>query len=205
MHDDICQKLAAVGLAVSSVKRQLEIHSPAAERIDKVLSSINTLARSIRAVSHQLHPVMLEKCGLEEAIRSLGAETSELTGIQVSVVRTGDLILPPGVALCVFRICQEALQNVSKHSGATRVNIVLRSAPRSVHLMVLDNGNGFDSEIVRSSNGIGLASLDERARLFGGIVRLERGHPCGSVLRARIPLAPSAVPLPKGGRRARPA
>lgn len=189
LHDDVGQQIAALGLSISMVKRNLTPASPeASDRLNKTLSSLNSLAESVRTVSHQLHPAALENCGLEEALRAHTSRFSALTGIEVTFSAKCETAISAEIALSLFRICQEGLQNVVKHAQASEMSVVLMADVSHVRLTIADNGKGFDRESVRTSSGLGLVSMDERMRFVGGSVRLIPGAASGTILTAIVPL-----------------
>ena len=101
--------------------------------------------------------------------------------------------LPPDAALCIYRIAQEALRNAVKHSGAHKVDVSLTADAEYLYLSVKDTGRGFDIGEARSRPGLGLASMDERVRLVGGVLTVESHPGQGTRIEARVPLPEDAI------------
>ncbi len=148
------------------------------------------ISTEIHNLSHRLHSSKLEMLGLVSALRGHCRELIA-QGIQVrfhpeNVPRS----LPPDVELCLFRIVQEGLNNVVKHSGAQEAHVILRATGGVLHVSVADSGRGFDERRTTAmQNGLGLASMRERLRLIDGefTVRSQTGH--GTTIIARVPIS----------------
>jgi len=188
LHDDVGQQIAAVGLGLNMLEAKIiEAPAKALEQLPRVEERINTLAGSIRHLSHELHPAVLEYAGLPAALRTHCAEFGELTGISVNLgFQPHPLTLPRDVSLCLYRISQECLRNTSKHSGARYVRLHVKASKSTVELVITDDGCGFDVEAAR--HGLGLKSMKERVRLLNGTLHVNSRPNLGTVLKARIPL-----------------
>jgi len=152
---------------------------------------IGALSDDLRRVAYRLHPSALEHLGLVVAIESLCAEFSTAERIQVrfrkqDVPRT----LPADIALCIFRVTQECLRNVARHSGATRAYVALVGGKDGLGLVISDRGTGFDLELVKGKKGLGLVSIAERVRLVGGTLAIQTRPGDGARIELRIPLPP---------------
>jgi signal transduction histidine kinase len=134
----------------------------------------------------------LEQLGLVAAVRGLCKELGHNQGLPIDFSHA-DLpeAIPPDVALCLYRIAQEALRNVVKHSGAASAIVALHVQGSSICLEVRDNGNGFDSAAVTGQGGLGLVSMRERLRLVEGELVIESTRAVGTRLEARVPLCAS--------------
>ena len=148
------------------------------------------MSETIRHLSHDLHPAVLQHAGLVAALKGSCADLGSL--YRLDVVFHGDDGLEPipaDVALCLYRVAQEALHNAARHADARRVEVTLtRQAENILELRVADDGRGVDVSAARGSGGLGLISIDERVRLVSRRVSIEseRGH--GTVVRAQVPL-----------------
>ena len=191
LHDDVGQQLAVIGLGLSRLRKQIVPFSPAAqERVSQLDEKVIAVADSIRHVSHELHPAVLDHAGLAAALRAYCAEFRSLSGINVvASVEPQTLTVPSDIALCLYRISQEALNNIRKHSGATDATVRLQATASAVELTVSNNGANFDVQAARARGGLGLQSMSERARSFGGTLKLESNQAAGTILAVRIPLA----------------
>ena len=153
------------------------------------------LAQSVRNLSHELHPSVLEHVGLVATLRRHCADVEELHHLEVSFSARDNLdSLTPAVALCLFRVAQEALGNAARHARASTIRVELMTTHEGVELRVVDNGIGFVAS-ERAGSGLGLRSIDERVRLTKGSVTIESRPGHGTDLLVRIPLAASQVEL----------
>jgi signal transduction histidine kinase len=190
LHDDINQQLAALAIALSGVKRKLpEGAAHLRDELTRLQGQANDLADDLRRLSHELHPGVLRHAGLAAALQARCAELARQHGLEVAFAAEGDLDgLPPEVALCLYRVAQEALHNVAHHAGARRVRVTLARAAGALELSVRDDGQGFDLAEARRAGGLGLISLDERVRLVRGSVRIDTRPQWGTELRVQVPL-----------------
>jgi PAS domain S-box-containing protein len=192
LHDDIVQKVASLAIRVSLIKQRAPaLTDSLAVELGSLQRRVSELADDIRQLSHQLHPAVLEHVGLIVALKSFTAEFSRLEGIEVKLIgpEENDRI-PKDIAFCAYRVVQESLRNVAKHSGAKTAEVVLWVAGNDLHLSIKDEGRGFDVETARS-RGLGMVSVEERVRLCQGSVKVTSKLNCGTTLTARIPLSGS--------------
>jgi PAS domain S-box-containing protein len=187
LHDDVGQQLAAVSIAISNLKRAITTDSADARvQADRIQRKLTEVADGMRRISHELHPAALTHLGLADALRAHASEFARLTGVDVDVVcdgPTGDL--QPPVVLSLYRIAQEALQNVAKHSGANAATIRLSRTHTTVRLTIADAGRGMDSDV--HSRGLGLVSIAERVRLLDGRYAIQSGPGTGTTVTVEVP------------------
>jgi two-component system sensor histidine kinase UhpB len=200
LHDDVCQRLACMGMAVSSLKRLSgDIQdAQAQESFAQLEHETNNMFDEIRRVSHELHPSNLQLLGLAPTLRALCNEVVRRHAVQVSFETEGALRhLPATVALSLFRIAQEALRNGVVHGKAHRLAVSLVRAGDDIELTISDDGNGFDLEAVRrdATSGLGLLSMEERARGVGADLHIVSGPHTGTTVRVR-----STMPQVEHGR-----
>jgi PAS domain S-box-containing protein len=199
LHDDINQQLAGLSLALSGLRRRIGEHDPSTLEgsLTKLQQRTIDLADSVRRLSHDLHPAVLQQVGLTAALESHCAEFQEQHGIDVSFGTMEDLnSIAPDAALCLFRAAQEALRNIARHAGARRTQVALSRENGELTLTIVDDGKGFDAaQVRRAGGGLGLLSIEERARLLHGSVRIETGAERGTTVRV-------ALPTPSLGRQA---
>lgn len=189
LHDDHCQRLAAVSFELGAVRRQLAKDDPRRTELDAVDASLAELGEDLHRLSHHLHPAILERRGLAEALRDACAEVERRHGLSVRLsLRDDEKPLPPEVALGLYRIAQEALANVIRHAGARSVHVTLRITARKAHLVVADDGAGFSPEAARRAGGLGLATMEERVELLGGRYRLASAPGAGTEVEVTVPL-----------------
>jgi PAS domain S-box-containing protein len=189
LHDDIGQQAAAIAADLCALRETLArgLHDSASGLADIVSQLATELATSIHKLSHELHSSRLQYLGLASALRDLCdklAAQHRLT-IELSVDCQVDR-LPEPVELCMFRIAQEALSNVVKHSGATTAFVKVGMHGKTMSLCVADDGIGFDPGAPPA--GIGLTSMRERLRLMGGELFINSSSESGTELIAQINL-----------------
>lgn len=189
LHDDTSPTLAYLSLELDSIiAKSAVLPKEIAERLTVLREKINGIQQNVRRYSHELHPAVLENLGLEAALEALTDEMNSKghASIQIFIVGSGRS-LPHDVNLALYRITQEALNNIWKHAKATKAQIKLEYEPRQVNLSVTDNGIGFDTS-ARPKSGLGLTSMKERASLIGAKLRLESiiGH--GTTVSVEVPV-----------------
>jgi signal transduction histidine kinase len=191
LHDDINQRIAFLAMTLDGLKRR--VPSPLGKEIGEIRKQIGDLASDIQALSHRLHSPKLELLGLTKAIAALCKELSEGQGVNIEFHADGvPENLPQDVSLCLFRIMQEALQNALKHSGVRHFRVWLRNRVNGLELVVQDSGRGFDPDQEIHGPGLGLSSMRERLKPFGGRLSIESQPQHGTTIYARLPL--SVVP-----------
>jgi signal transduction histidine kinase len=192
MHDDWTQRLALLSIAVA----KLEKHIGSPENVLPLLRGMQDqlvgLCEDVHALSRQLHPSILDDLGLVEALRSECASFSRREGIGV-VYRPEEVpeTLPKEVALCVYRVAQEALRNLAKHAAVTEAWVTLIAAGPELLLRVQDQGVGFDPAGGHSQPGLGLSSMEERVRLIQATLSVTSAPGRGTTVEVRAPLARS--------------
>jgi PAS domain S-box-containing protein len=198
LHDGLNQKVAALAISISTVKHRLARGGDGAERaaaeLDALLRRTDELAAEVHALSHGLHPVALEHGGLVAGLRSFADEFSRVEDLDIAITAVGDVnTVARDIALSLYRVAQESIRNIARHSGARRAQVILTVDKASVELLVKDEGRGFDVARSRRGDGLGLVSIEERVRLLQGelLVTSRPGH--GTDLLVRIPLARTAV------------
>jgi signal transduction histidine kinase len=195
LHDDFGQTLALLSVEIDLLRRgPLRPHPQAESHIDAMSAQVKQLSSSIHDLSHQLHPLKLEQLGLVAALSSLCKELGSLHGLRVAFVEE-DVpgSIPHAAAVCVYRIVQEALRNVVKHSGARHAVVELRGANGELCLRIQDDGRGFDPNSVASQSGLGLVSMRERLRAVQGEIVLAAQPGQGTQIEVRIPLGIDAA------------
>ena len=195
LHDDHCQRLAALALELKAVRGQHADGDSRGAALDALGRSLAGLAEDLRDLSHDLHPAVLERQGLAEALHDHCAEVERRSGLEVRLsLRDGaEDPLPPAYVLGLYRIVQEALVNTVHHAGARTVHVTLGIAAGEAHLAMLDDGAGFDPDAARRAGGLGLAIVEERARLLGGRCRITSAPGAGTEIEVTVPL-PKAEP-----------
>ena len=188
LHDDLNQRLALLSVEADLLGRM--DHNPAAQPlIEGIASTVRSLSSEVHKLSYQLHPAKLEQLGLIAATRSFCHELSKQVGMPVEFVHDDvPRDLPPNLALCLYRIVQEGLQNVVKHSHATRARVEVKREGDEIHLLISDNGQGFDTTRARSHAGLGLVGMRERIRLVRGDISFHSAPGQGTRIEVLVPI-----------------
>jgi len=187
LHDGLNQQIALLSTGLGALARQLP--DPVNARLKQLQQRTIDLSDQVRRMSHQLHPAMLEHVGLGEALRSLCREFEQVHAIALRPAIADELgEVGPVQALCLYRVAQECLRNVVRHSEATEATLVLRRSAADLELAVTDNGVGFTPDQIPTASGLGLASIEERVKLVGGRLAIASEPGGGTTIEARIPL-----------------
>lgn len=191
LHDSISQMLVGVRYVLELAKRRVATGDErAAESLDKGISGLGGAIQEVRRISRDLRPGVLDDLGLGPALQALTDEFSTRTGIETdfeTVVFRGRLDRESRIAL--YRIAQEALTNIERHSGATHVHVHLRGTRNGANLHISDNGCGMDWPMPprRAKSGLGLRNMQERIEQLDGTLTIESSDK-GTTIRAVIPL-----------------
>lgn len=188
IHDDLSQRLALVSVEIDQLAGNLPgKREETRSRLKQVETQLARLADDLHRMAHQLHPSMLEDLGLVAALRSHCRDLSKGEDIAISFVHHGTLKnLPNEVVLCLYRVAQEALRNVIRHSNAKRAEVSLGTIKGSIRLRIRDFGKGFRKG--KNKRGLGLLSMEERVRLVGGTFSLSSEPGDGTVIEAQFPI-----------------
>jgi PAS domain S-box-containing protein len=189
LHDDLGQQASLVAAQLDSLA-----HNPRLSRdrmhdgLIESAQSLQGLAADIHNLSHQLHPAKLKLLGLVNTLEGLCRELARQSNAQVRFSASGvPSYVPEPIALCIFRVAQEALQNEFKHSGATEIEVALTATSSELTLRVSDKGHGFDP-LAPKGAGIGLLTMRERVDLSGGRLRIDTAPGSGTTVEATLPL-----------------
>jgi len=185
LHDDISQQ--AVALAID-LQRIIDSSTEQVRRIVRdAQKRVKGLLKSVHDLSHRLHPANLRLVGLVSALSQLQRDLSR-PGITITVFSENVApILPDEVALCLFRIAQEAMQNAIKYSGAPNIRVQLQGETQRITLRIIDDGDGFDVASA-AGKGLGLLSMHERAQSVGGTLKIVSRKNAGTRVQASVPL-----------------
>jgi signal transduction histidine kinase len=192
LHDDIGQKMAVLTIDLQLLNQCGPARLTDAERLATgALNRAHAISKSVRALSHRLHPENLRLVGL---IAALGRLQRELTTAEVAVTFSHDRVpasLPDDLTLCLFRVAQEAVRNAVAHSRAAEVSMRLIGTDDGLILTVADNGIGFDVDGKRS--GVGLISMGERAEQVGGTLQVRSRRGGGTHVEVSVPFRPAPM------------
>ena len=191
LHDGVNQDLAALSIALSALEAGLppETAPDRRQAVARLQGRTVEMTETIRHLTHELHPGILQYAGLAAALRSHCQQFERDRGLTVKLRTDDDLgAVSADVALCLYRVTQEALQNVAKHAEASQVRVVLARDGTDLVLTIGDDGRGFDLA-ERRGRGLGLISLDERVRLVRGRLSIDAQTRRGTEIQVVVPLA----------------
>ena len=189
LHDDVSQEIAALSIAATNLIESIDQSGPQTRfQSERIQQRLVLLGESIRRLSHNLHPAVLDYCDLSAAVQSYCSEFSALTAMTVQFKVDGNFEnLPKTVVLCLYRVVQEALQNVVKHAHVNRAEVLLTRSATAITLTVSDQGVGMDSSEAPRS-GLGLVSVKERTRLVNGTVHIDSRAGFGTAVTVSVPI-----------------
>jgi PAS domain S-box-containing protein len=190
LHDDLNQKLAMLAVELGSIEAGLpQSEAVIRGQLQCVEKRVNSLSDDVRRTAYQLHPSTLEHLGLVAALETYCSEFSGQEKIKIGFrLRKVPGAVPKGVALCLYRVVQEALHNIAKHSGAARACVTLAGMGDRLVLTVEDQGRGFDPAVIDGKRGLGLVSMKERVVAAGGLLTIDTQAGGGTRVRVQIPL-----------------
>jgi signal transduction histidine kinase len=189
LHDDLNQQVAALALGLGKLERQLRnADIPIRNQLEKLEDRVTKLSEQIRRLSHELHSSTLEHVGLTAALKLYCSEFAELQGISVNIKIEGNIEpMSHEAALCLYRVAQESLHNIAKHSGVKDAEVTIRGSAEAIELRISDEGKGFDRDQVKGRQGLGLVSIEERVKLLRGSFEVNSKPGTGTELRVSIP------------------
>jgi len=184
LHDDINQRLAMLSLELEQLEENPSEIQP---RVKELRREMAEVSNDVQAMSHDLHSSKLEYLGVVAGIKSWCKEFSERQRVEIDFSNDVHSALPFEIGLSLFRVLQEALHNVMKHSGVKRIEVQLREDSGEIHLIIRDSGKGFDVEAALQGKGLGLTSMRERVRLVNGTIAIESKPMGGTTIHVRVP------------------
>ncbi|HYH08693.1 MAG TPA: PAS domain S-box protein [Thermoanaerobaculia bacterium] len=188
IHDDLGQFLTGARFELSAMRNMLQGDEPALERLAHATRTIELALESARRIASDLRPPLLDAIGLTAAIQMEVSRFQERTGIECNLSLPAEpLHAGEDVATVVYRIVQEALTNVARHADARHIDVRLRRRDSRLYVEVRDDGVGIDEPRARTG-ALGLVGMRERAREVGGMVRIEKSEPKGTVVSLSVPL-----------------
>jgi signal transduction histidine kinase len=186
LHDDIAQRLALLLVGLDILRQESSTNgSSIDQRLQEEMEQVQELASDIHNLSHRLHSSKLQHLGLKAALKDVCGQVSRQHHIDVQL-QANDLAFPlsEDLSLCFYRVAQEALNNVVKHSHSDRIEVGLGSRRGRVWMRIKDFGVGFDP--AAHADGIGLAAMQERLRMVGGSLHIKSTPGSGTELMAEV-------------------
>jgi signal transduction histidine kinase len=190
IHDHLGQEMTALKLQLQAFREHLGNDAKLTERFDKVLENAENLDTTIDFIAWELRPAALEELGLEAAINNYARNWSSQfkANAEVSSNLPSDKRLPLEIEVNLYRIVQEALNNIAKHATANNVSVLLNNPEDKIVLVIEDDGVGFDlEEKVNKAEGLGLIGMGERAALVNGEIEIESAIGNGTTIYVRVP------------------
>ena len=195
IHDDFSQRLALMALELETAEETIST-SPeeAVQQVHRALNSASEIGSDLHMLSHHLHSSTLDRLGLVPGVTALCKEFAIQLGIEIDFLSDGiPRTVHPDVALCLFRIVQEGLRNLQKHSSATKAQVRLRKVGGKLIVTLYDDGDGFDVHDLGKKEGLGIRSMEERADLLGGRFEIHSKPGKGTRIEAWVPLQPKST------------
>ena len=188
LHDDLGQQLTGLKLDMSWLANRLKEGREAdPEKVAAMRRSLDAAVTSVRRISTELRPLVLDDLGFIDALKWHAADLAKRSGLQIDLNFSElEIHLGDGVATALFRIVQESLNNIVKHANAHNVLIQLSSDDHELNLTIRDDGQGLSDDT--SSGGLGLISMRERALAFGGVFSVASNHDRGVTVRVQVPM-----------------
>jgi signal transduction histidine kinase len=201
LHDSSAQELAALAMNLGLMQQQVRIGNPAMDKLmNDSLAITERCSRGIRTISYLLHPPLLDEMGLASAIRHYAEGFMQRSGIAVDIdIPTDARRLPYEIERTLFRIAQEALGNIHRHSASSTASVRLQVRGGNATLEIADSGRGFPADMLENVDrcdvplGVGILGMRERLQQLGG--RLELASDDGAVVKATVPIAEPAGPV----------
>jgi len=186
LHDEFGQILTAIGSMLRRADKHLPQGSPITQELQEVREVTQNTLDKVRSLSQALHPVMLDELGLESTLDWYLPTVERQAGIRISYEKSGMPIAVDGsAAVHVYRVVQEALNNMTRHSGAKQAWVSLRAQLETLELEIEDHGKGFS--LGENRQGIGLVAMRERAEILGGTITFTRPTEGGTLIRLIVP------------------
>jgi signal transduction histidine kinase len=182
LHDGVGQLLTVINLRLEALEDDSQIKS-------EIKSLVKETIAEVRRISYNVMPGALVDFGLEAALKGLLENIKKYSGLEydITYVRETDLLLSFDLRIAMFRIAQEALNNIIKHSSAKKVELFVIKTEEEVYMMIKDNGKGFGLAEAENKGGFGLRSMKERAKLLNGDIEIHSEKDKGTIIEVHIP------------------
>jgi PAS domain S-box-containing protein len=190
LHDDLSQQMALLSIDLEQLAQRVPDASPEISRsLGKALQRAQDVSSELHRISYEIHPAKLDRLGLAAASLSLCREVSKQQSLRLECTfKDIPDPLPRDISLCLYRVLQEAVRNIVKHSGACHAQVELSGTPSEVRLRISDEGVGFSLDSVGNKGGMGLLNMRERLRIVGGTISIDSQPLRGTTITATVPL-----------------
>jgi signal transduction histidine kinase len=203
LHDSTAQSIAALAYQLAAASRDCA-DAGMSRRLHEMRELAGDILEEVRSMAHAMHPNVLDDLGLEAALEWIARKTQEHTPLEIDLqtVGTAGAPLAPEAAAALYRVAQESLRNIERHSGARQVHLTLVHGANHVALDVEDDGRGFDlREAAERRPGMGLFAMRERLGLVDGTLEIDTAPGRGTRVHASVPTGvghPAYLPLASG-------
>ncbi|HKP68843.1 MAG TPA: PAS domain-containing protein [Pyrinomonadaceae bacterium] len=195
LHDDLSQRVALTSIMLEEVRGSDDTSRFVKSKLGDIIAQILTLATDMHKLSHELHPAKISQLGLEPALKGYCRDIQAAYPVTVNFEANGlPSHLPDDIALCFYRVAQESLQNVVRHSGANSAMVSIGVDDLGLQMTITDDGCGFDMGAVRKKDSLGLISIDERMRSVSGEARVRSIPGEGTTIEAKVLLNGKSMP-----------
>lgn len=193
LHDDTIQDLVVLSRQLDTLASSKELSEDSRHNLEELWQRTNDIIEEVRRLSQDLRPAALDRLGLMPALKRLASDVADYSGIETTVRVNGEeRRLSEEVELILFRITQEAMRNVWRHAQANRAEITVEFGESKTKISISDNGKGFEPpekiDHLTRDGKLGLAGMQERARLLGGSITVESAPSRGSIITVEVPV-----------------
>lgn len=190
IHDDLGQSLTALKMDITWMKQNPGmVEEKRSTKFDVMLDLINSIIQTVKRIATELRPGILDDLGLVPAIEWQAEEFRKRSGIQCNLqISVGEVIIEEDISIAVFRIFQESLTNIARHSGATKIEVAIKKKDDLLQMEITDNGVGISEEQISSSRSLGLIGMNERVSVLKGKLTISRAAEGGTTVGVYIPL-----------------
>jgi signal transduction histidine kinase len=189
IHDEFGQQLSGLKMSLSALKKNEGVNSTVEPVIDAIVADVNIGIQSLRHIANELRPVLIDKLGLFAALEWLVSEFERKTGITSRIyVDIDQPVINKMLEINIFRICQEALTNITKHAEATMVNVRVENKDEILLVRIIDNGKGMAPNTLHNTLSMGLLNMKERANLMGTELNISSAAGKGTTIELIIGL-----------------
>jgi len=191
IHDELGQTLTCIKIDISEIKKDLEgethLREDIAEKAGNIMTYVDNTINTVRKISAELRPGILDDLGLEAAAQWLSGDFQRRTGIACNIRRSEAVPADREITTALYRILQESLTNVVRHADATSIEIDLFTENNSIVLIIRDDGKGFKEGIFNNSNSLGFLGMKERILPFGGNIEIHSKSGKGTEVKVKVP------------------
>jgi PAS domain S-box-containing protein len=189
IHDELGQELVGIKIGLSSFLRIAGISGQAVDRVKGMMGEVDNAIQSLRKIATQLRPGILDTLGLIPSIEWLGKEFEKKSGIKCEIKTSiNEKMFEKDISICFFRVCQEALTNISKHAQPDKVSICVSQKDNELNMEITDNGKGMSSKKANNPFSMGLLGMSERASNIGGSLLIKSRKNEGTTIHLIAPI-----------------